>query len=313
MGSSLAALVSIVAAADSEDAACSAGKQHWRPPELLARKPLIYIIDNFATKEECQQVFAGSHGRMESARVWSGSMARQAMNSSVRSGLTTTLNKPENWTAATREIIERMDAATMMPHSVGQYLQVTQYDVGDSYELHRDSSIEAARTLTAILFLEEPSKELLLKELLLFRCVLANHRILFVGFFAGAPRTDAKEIMALGELPRLQDVCKAGLRIRPAQGRLVVFRSHDLMGRLILPHSLHGSCPVKQGIKRLAQRWYQWHDVHSSNMLGDVQAFCFWFQGLDFPGGPGTILASETKVKGRRVLHDIMAGSWRPI
>lgn len=276
MGSSLAALVSIVAAADSEDAACSAGKQHWRPPELLARKPLIYIIDNFATKEECQQVFAGSHGRMESARVWSGSMARQAMNSSVRSGLTTTLNKPENWTAvlpspaseslwmtesATREIIERMDAATMMPHSVGQYLQVTQYDVGDSYELHRDSSIEAARTLTAILFLEEPEEggELIFPWV---EDLVPGSELLGA---KGAPRTDAKEIMALGELPRLQDVCKAGLRIRPAQGRLVVFRSHDLMGRLILPHSLHGSCPVKQGIK-----WYQWHDVHSSNMLGDL-------------------------------------------
>ena len=29
------------------------------------------------------------------------------------------------------------------PYPVTRYLQVTQYDVGDSYELHRDSSIEA--------------------------------------------------------------------------------------------------------------------------------------------------------------------------
>jgi len=90
----------------------------------------------------------------------------------------------------------------------------------------------------------------------------------------GTGRSHA-DYFALRELPRLDEVgmCHEptdALRIEPRVGRLVIFFNHDHEGRMLKPATLHGSCPVRHGRKRIAQRWYQWHALGEPNALGTL-------------------------------------------
>ena len=70
-------------------------------------------------------------------------------------------------------------------------------------------------------------------------------------------------------------MCEAptdALRIEPRVGRLVMFFNHDTQLRNLRPVSLHGSCPVRAGRKRIAQRWYMWHALNERNTLGTALA-----------------------------------------
>ena len=78
-----------------------------------------------------------------------------------------------------------------------------------------------------------------------------------------------------GKLPELRpsgwcNATSAALRIEARPGRLVVFFNHDPQLRTIRPRSLHGSCPVVEGRKRIAQRWYQWHALSEENAIGTL-------------------------------------------
>ena len=91
-----------------------------------------------------------------------------------------------------------------------------------------------------------------------------------------------EELFARSSVPRFDELGGAAgglcnrssgsLMIEPRVGRLVVFFSHDPMGRTLRPRSLHGSCPVRRGGKSIAQRFYQWHALGSANLLGDLIA-----------------------------------------
>ena len=60
------------------------------------------------------------------------------------------------------------------------------------------------------------------------------------------------------------------LRILPDAGAFVVFFNHDPMLRMLKPYALHGSCPVLEGRKRIAQRFYQWFPLHTQNSFGQL-------------------------------------------
>ena len=58
--------------------------------------------------------------------------------------------------------------------------------------------------------------------------------------------------------------CQRGLRVKPERGKVIIFY-------LLLPdgtgdqRSLHGACPVIQGIKWAANKWV-WNQPHDYNM-----------------------------------------------
>ena len=48
--------------------------------------------------------------------------------------------------------------------------------------------------------------------------------------------------------------CSRGIKVKPERGKVIVFYSLKADGELD-PESLHGACPVEQGIKWAANKW----------------------------------------------------------
>lgn len=184
----------------------------------------------------------------------------------------------------------------MLPAENGQHLTFTHYSVDDHYQVHVDSNLQVARIATALLFLEQPEEggELIFPWA---QGVISLNRSATDsatgGDAAGASERDCtaataappagvhgrgrslEDYYALDTLPTLDTtgMCQApteALRIEPRVGRLVVFFNHDSMLRTLRPVTLHGSCPVAKGRKRIAQRWYQWHALKEPNTLGQL-------------------------------------------
>jgi prolyl 4-hydroxylase len=248
----------------------------WSPPVLVATAPRIFVIDGFASAAEADAIFRDAAPHLEPSQTQSadGSMQRAAFG---RQSQQYTLS-PRLWSPTAASVVHRMDAATLQPHGHGEHLTVTEYNVGDHYEAHVDSSLAAGRAVTALLFLEAPDQ---------------GGELIFPWAASPPPSSNAhvhrptpvrppgvngtgrslSDYFSLDTLPRLGDANMCGspseaLRIEPRVGRLVVFFNHDPEGRQLRPRSLHGSCPVRAGRKRIAQRWYRWHDLSSPNELG---------------------------------------------
>ena len=260
-------------------AAASGVQQLWMPPIPLSDAPRIFVVDNFATQAECDEIFRTAEPHLEQS-LTQGKDGQSDKNPIGRRSRQYTLS-PHRWTPSITSVIDRMDATSMQPLENGQHLTITDYGNEDKYELHVDSSFAVGRTATALLFLEAPTEggELVFPWA---RSALSNPRFgpareppRPLGVFgAGRP---VEETFTFTSVPSLESLgaCNdtsdnAALRIRPQVGRLVVFFNHDPMGRTLRPRSLHGSCPVREGRKRIAQRWYQWHALHSENRLGSL-------------------------------------------
>jgi prolyl 4-hydroxylase len=66
---------------------------------------------------------------------------------------------------------------------------------------------------------------------------------------------------AYGQYERSSNDCETGLKVRPELGKVIVFYNMKMDGT-IDPQSLHGACPVRQGIKWAANKWI-WNEPMS--------------------------------------------------
>ena len=250
----------------------------WSTPILISTAPRIYVIDGFASAAEVAAIFADAAPHLEPSLTQSadGSLQRAAFG---RRSQQFTL-PPRLWSSQAASVVERMDAATLQPHGHGEHLTVTEYGVGDRYEVHVDSSLAVGRSVTALLFLEAPAE---------------GGELIFPWAVGRAPSAQADAVprplpplppgingtgrgladyFDLETLPRLDEpnMCDApsdALRIEPRAGRLVIFFNHDPQGRQLRPRSLHGSCPVYN-----VHVYIYTHDVYIYDIF--IYAICIY-------------------------------------
>ena len=247
----------------------------WRAPVPVSDTPRIYVVDGFATAQECHEMFAAFEPGLEQSQTMNADGSKRD-DSKGRKSRQHTMG-PSRWTALMRSVVERMDSASMQPGENGQQLTVTDYELEDEYQLHVDSAFSIGRVATAILFVRAPEEG----GELIFPWARLRTRIGYERpegvHGAGRP---VEELFARSSVPRFDELgpLPAGLcnrssdslLIEPRVGRLVVFFNHDPMGRTLRPRSLHGSCPVRRGHKSIAQRFYQWHELQTPNHLGTL-------------------------------------------
>lgn len=253
-------------------------------PVQLSEFPPIYLVDDFASTGEMEEMYGSAEPYMKEAEVMNSDAGLTNRKPSDRKAKAVTLLTPL-WTEPTASLVRRMDAVTMRPHRYGQHILITRYDVGDYYNLHVDSSVAVGRHITAILFLEEPERG----GELVFPWAERLRESGDVGGVSGEglPRLETEFVAT--DWPLNETLCgdnSQALRIRPRAGRLVVFHSHNPMGKLLKPRAIHASCPVLEGHKRLAQRWYQWWPLqdgnfdpsgnHLGNLLQQAQLSPYW-------------------------------------
>lgn len=63
----------------------------------------------------------------------------------------------------------------------------------------------------------------------------------------------------MGEEPRTMQDCESGLLVRPQRGKVVIFYSLKMNGETD-DSSLHGACPVKEGVKFAGNKWV-WNEA----------------------------------------------------
>lgn len=57
-----------------------------------------------------------------------------------------------------------------------------------------------------------------------------------------------------GPHPQSTSDCSVGLKVKPERGKVIIFYSMTPEGATD-PYSLHGACPVEEGIKWAANKW----------------------------------------------------------
>ncbi|CAJ1371738.1 unnamed protein product [Effrenium voratum] len=225
-------------------AALPSSPSEWR---VLSEFPRIYVADGFLSHQECDVLRSQVAGRLEPAKVVEKEENKYDQQAKVRNNKQIWLNRTEERDLPeVFHILKRMHRAALIPEDDAEALQIGHYSVEEKYETHQDSDPRSgvARPATMIVYLNdvEEGGETLFP--------LSHRRECNMRW-----RRDAEGNQRFG----IQNCCDREdlLRISAKKGRAVLFFNHDMGGdRDILAE--HAACPVKQGEKWIAQRWFRY-------------------------------------------------------
>eukprot|EP00439_Symbiodinium_sp_Y106_P048077 s1171_g6.t1 len=287
----------------------------WR---VVSQFPRIYVQDGFLSEPECEILKQQVAGRLEPAKVVQKADNKFDEQVSVR-------NNRQIWLNYTQErddpdvfhLLKRMHRASRIPDDDAEALQIGHYGVGEKYETHQDSDPgnDVARPATLIVYLNdvEDGGETLFP--------LGNRQDCTMQWRAAA---DGSSVFGASACCDRSDL----LRVSPKKGRAVLFFNHDAAGRKDRMAE-HAACPVKQGEKWIAQRWFRYEPyqrlVHpldlrrhlsSPSHMGPRLEEPEWVSGLkhmlqepEWVSGLKHMLqvASDSAEEGRKMLYNLSA------
>ena len=138
---------------------------------------------------------------------------------------------------------ERTASLVRVPQQHQEYAQVLRYGYQEKYDSHTDffrPSLYQSDPNTLRL-IEHGRKNRMATVFWYLSDVAEGGETVF-------PRADKA-----GPPPTMQS-CDRGLLVKPEQGKVIIFYSMTPDGELD-EYSLHGACPVKEGIKWAANKW----------------------------------------------------------
>lgn len=194
---------------------------------LLNTDPIIYVVSNFLSNEECDAFIQEGMGRMERATVISNGEHK------VHSSRTNTFNWiPHNANNVIHEVSKRFSILVKLPINNAEQFQLVHYGPGTEYKPHFDSFDKNT---------DEGKKN----------------------WFPGGQRL----ITALGYLNDVDeggetDFPKINVSVKPNKGDVVVFHNNIEGTSDIHPNSLHGGSPVIKGEKWAVNLWFRQEAVY---------------------------------------------------
>ena len=184
--------------------------------EVLHKKPLIFYIDNFLTKKECESIINHCKNKMDRAYVGTGDNSKV---SKIRTGSSYFLKYLDD-----PEFFDIFKKVSMILHKPGRnfdpFFQVIYYEKGEEYKTHID-----------------PSADRMKKEDI-------KHRKFTTLFYLNDVGEGGET-----EFPKL------GLKVAPKRGRMLYFENYDKKGNITWDSS-HRSLPVTKGDKWAFNLWY---------------------------------------------------------
>jgi len=255
----------------------------WR---FISQTPRIFVMDDFLSPEECDFLRNLVTGRLEPAKVVQKADNKWDMQTQVRNNKQIWLTADEERSIPLlRHIIKRLHRAARIPDDDAEALQIGHYDVGEKYELHLDTdpSNDVPRPATLIIYLNEAESG---GETLFPTNVEA--RASCTGWHEGA---DGSSVYGIAHCCSTED--PNWLKIPTKTGRAVLFWNHDLAG-IKDRRAEHGACPVKQGEKWIAQRWFRFDPYQNIVHPPDPR-----FDGLPSMGPPGSGSVPTALLPGR--------------
>jgi len=201
----------------------------------LSEKPRVAFVPEFITDEEADDIVRAAEAKMQRSQVALGLDANKGASNvdDVRTSSGAWLDVSDGNGTAGRIAARALDLIGFPAHS-SEMLQVLRYKHGQKYDAHLDyfdprryGHQTSNRAVTIYFYLSDVEEG---GE---------------TSFPMANGRTDSPTNFA---------DCSRGLRVRPKKRAVAVFYDMDPLGRFD-PSSLHGGCPVTQGVKWGAPLW----------------------------------------------------------
>jgi prolyl 4-hydroxylase len=188
---------------------------------LTLKAPLITLLDNVLTPDECEALMTMAEPKLtRSTVVDNGDGGRKVIRDRTSDGVFFT--REENDLIKT--IDKRIVALTGIPLNQGEGLQVMRYQVGGEYKVHPDYFPPRLK-----------GSEVNMRQ--------GGQRIATMLMYLQPPVKGGETVFP-----------EIGLSVVPKQGSAVFFEYTDENGN-VDPQTLHAGAPVIEGVKWIATRW----------------------------------------------------------
>mmetsp|Transcript_21140 Transcript_21140/g.28109 ORF Transcript_21140/g.28109 Transcript_21140/m.28109 type:complete len:433 (+) Transcript_21140:346-1644(+) len=214
--------------------------------ETLSLSPLVLSVHKFLSDEECGHVRMRSEPSMKYSKVTlkDADIGKEA--SEWRTSQNTFLRSDGD--AVMRDLEYRTASLTRVPRGHQEHLQVLRYGNTEFYSAHHDFFDPAHyRQDQNTLQLIQNGKRNRLATVFWYLSDVEEGGETIFPLYNGLP------------FPRSFKDCSRGLKVKPEKGKVIIFYSLDAAGHMD-EKSLHGACPVKEGIKWAANKWV-WNDA----------------------------------------------------
>ena len=210
--------------------------------ETLSLKPLVVSVKGFIEDDECDyiQEEAGPSMAYSGVSLMDKDKGRPA--SDWRTSQSTFLHARQD-TPILYEIEQRTASLTRIPRQNQEDVQVLRYGYTEKYDAHHDFfNPELYQASPGTLQLIENGRRNRQATVFWYLSDVAKGGETVFPRFNGAPQPyDFKR-------------CDVGLKVKPEKGKVIIF--YDLLANGQMDElSLHGGCPVEEGIKWAANKW----------------------------------------------------------
>jgi len=190
---------------------------------ILNEDPLVYIIDNYLSEEECDHFVSVSKEKLKRAFV---SDTKTGMFSQGRTGSNYWLR--HNNDTITQSVGEKIAALVDIPLENAEAYQVVAYDESQKYDSHFDA------------YAKNDSEKCL-------RCLK----------YGGQRMVTALVYLCDVEEGGCTRFDKLNINVEPKKGRMLVFHNTLKGTNTVHPLSLHAGCPVTSGYKYAFNLWFR--------------------------------------------------------
>jgi len=211
--------------------------------------PRAFIFDNLVSDEECEFLKDMVVARLKPAGVVLQTEDKYSLSEEYRNNEQVWLTqKEENQIPVLSTLLKRLHRVAHIPMGDAEGLQIGRYMPGQKYEVHKDTdpAHDVARPATFLMYLSdvEAGGDTLFTGLNKSNCYAKWHM---------SPTGEKK----YGCANCCENDYQNTLRVTPKKGRGVLFFNHDMTG---MPdaRSEHAACPVRAGVKWIAQRWFRY-------------------------------------------------------
>jgi len=242
---------------------------------VVSFRPLIIVIRNWASPEECQKVLrlidrchAGEwkdcqevHSQLHNKKNQTAGSKPRRNSTSFQLGLLGELDEGVD------DLVRRAHETARHPINFGEGVQIASYGPGEYYEFHHDSLSRRATMLLYLTDIPEGDGGETIFPLIRAPGIAESETAPLPSAVTGHSRKDLD--FKIEHMEQMAPYCKSDfyLKIRPEAGKAVLFFNYK-PNYGMEEYAVHGSCPILRGRKAIFQRWMRFEP----NTLFDREA-----------------------------------------
>jgi len=207
--------------------------------ETLSLWPLVVSANGFLTEEECNHIQKLAEPDLEYSGVVLMDKDKGRPASDFRTSQTTFVKAKDDVLV---DIEYRTASLVRVPRNHQEDVQVLRYGYTEKYDSHHDYFDPSLyqNDKNTLRLIRDGRRNRMATVFWYLSDVQEGGETVFPRFNRGTERS-------------MTD-CEIGLKVKPEKGKGIIFYSMTPDGE-VDPNSLHGACPVKEGIKWAANKW----------------------------------------------------------